>query len=104
MTLKELDKLAKDNAPMPIGLPMHEQCYYISSRGLYEQYKAKHITLETAKKEKEEVLKQYELGKYQWELFLKLPAIEEKLKQLKEDSFNTHLELEIHELLEQILK
>ena len=104
MTLKELDKLAKDNAPMPIGLPMHEQCYYISSRGLYEQYKAKHITLETAKKEKEEVLKQYEIGKYQWDLFLKLHTVEEKLKALKEDPFNTGLELEIYDLLDTLLR
>lgn len=102
--LKELDKLAKSGAPMPMGLTMHEQCYYISSRGLYEQYRQGSITLESAKKEKEEVLKQYKLGAYQWELFLKLHTVEEKLKALRHDPFNTVLEIEISEILDKLLK
>lgn len=104
MTLKELDQLAKKGAPMPEGLPMHEQCYYISSRGLYAQYQAQHLTLEDAKKEKIEILKQYELGKEQWAFFLKLYEIEDKLKALKQDPFNTVVELEVHEMLETLLK
>lgn len=104
MTIKELDKLAKDNAPMPKGLPMHEQCYYISSRGLYEQYQQASISLEVAKKEKEEVIKQYQLAKNQWELFLSFHDIAERLKILKKDPFNTAIELEISEILEKILK
>ena len=104
LTQKELDKLAKDNAPMPSGLPMHAQCYYISSRGLYEQYRDGKISLEVAKKEKEEVLKQYALGEQQWRFFLKLHTVEEKLKALKADPFNTVLEMEVYEILDQILK
>lgn len=104
MDIKQLDKLAKDNAPMPQGIPMHAQCYFISARGLYQQYSMKVINLETAKKEKEAIKKQYELGQAQWELFLKLPEIEDKLRSLKEDPFNTALELEIHDLLQGFLK
>lgn len=104
MNIKQLDKLAKEKAPMPKGLAMHEQCYYIASRGLYEQYASKIITLEQAKKEKNEVIKQYQLGKYQWELFVGLHEIEAKLGQLKKDGFNTGLELEVLELVENLLK
>ena len=89
---------------MPSGLPMHEQCYYIASRGLYEQYANQTITLEKAKKEKKEVIKQYEEGKYQWELFMGMHEIEEKLSQLKKDGFNSVLEFEILELLEKLLR
>ena len=104
MNIKQLDKLAKEKAPMPSGLPMHKQCYYIASRGLYEQYENQTITLAEAKKEKEEVIKQYEEGKYQWELFMGMHEIEAKLSQLKKDGFNSALEFEILELLEKLLR
>lgn len=104
MEIKQLDKLAKEKAPMPSGLPMHEQCYYIASRGLYAQYDQKVITLEQAKREKKEVIKQFNVGKGQWQLFLGLHEIVDKLKALHEEGFNTALELEILELVEQMLK
>lgn len=104
MNIKQLDKLAREKAPMPDGLPMHEQCYYIASRGLYEQYANQTITLAEAKKEKKEVIKQYEAGKYQWELFIGMHEIEEKLCKLKEEGFDSVLEFEILELLEKLLK
>lgn len=104
MNIKRLDKLAKEKAPMPSRLAMHEQCYYIASRGLYEQYASGLISLDTAKKEKEEVIKQYDLGRYQWELFMGLHDIEAKLRQLKKEGFNTALEMEILEQLEELLK
>lgn len=104
MNIKQLDKLAKEKAPMPNGLALHEQCYYIASRGLYEQYANKVITLEEAKREKEEVIKQYEIGQYQWQLFMGMHDIEAKLSGLKQDPFNTSLEIEILELVEKLLK
>lgn len=104
MNIRQLDKLAKEKAPMPNGLALHEQCYYIASRGLYNQYAEKLITLEEAKREKEEVIKQYEIGQYQWELFMGIHEIEAKLSGLKKDPFNTGLEIEIQELLEKLLK
>ena len=104
MEIKQLDKLAKEKAPMPNGLPMHEQCYYIASRGLYDQYEKKIITLEEAKKEKQEVIKTYELGKDQWQLFLGMQEIAEKLKKLREDQFNTGIEFEVLELIDRFLK
>lgn len=104
MDVKQLDKLAKEKAPMPNGLPMHEQCYYIASRGLYEQYDRKVITLEEAKREKKEVLRSYENGKAQWELFIGMHEIADKLKQLKAEAFDTALELEILELIDRFLK
>lgn len=104
MNIRQLDKLAKERAPMPNGLPMYEQCYYIASRGLYAQYANQTITLVEAKKEKEEVIKQYEAGKYQWELFMGMHEIEQKLSQLKKEGFNSRLEFEVLDLLEKFLK
>lgn len=104
MNIKQLDKLAKEKAPMPNGLPMYKQCYYIASRGLYDQYAHQIITLEQAKQEKKEVIKQYEEGRHQWELFMGMYELEEKLSQLKKEGFNSILEFEILELLENILK
>lgn len=104
MNIKQLDKLAKERAPMPSGLPMYKQCYYIASRGLYEQYASQTITLAEAKKEKEEVIKQYEAGEYQWKLFMGMHEIEEKLSQLKKDGFNSAIEFEVLELLEKLLR
>ena len=104
MEIKQLDKLAKEKAPMPNGLPMHEQCYYIASRGLYDQYEKKIITLEEAKKEKQEVIKTYELGKDQWQLFLGMHESAEKLKKFREDQFNTGREFEVLELIDRFLK
>ena len=104
MEIKQLDKLAKEKAPMPSGLPMHEQCYYIASRGLYEQYERKVITLEEAKREKQEVIKAYQIEKGQWQLFLGLHEIAEQLKRLQKDGFNTALEMEILESIEKLLK
>ncbi|MBP3886154.1 MAG: hypothetical protein J6F30_00660 [Cellulosilyticum sp.] len=104
MEIKQLDKLAKEKAPMPSGLPMYAQCYYIASRGLYEQYEKKIISLEQAKKEKQEVIAAYELGKDQWQLFVGVHEVADKLKQLQQDGFNTALELEVLELIEKLLK
>lgn len=104
MEIKQLDKLAKEKAPMPSGLPMHEQCYYIASRGLYEQYEKQIISLEEAKREKQEVINAYQLGKDQWQLFVGMHEVADKLKQLKQDGFNTALEIEVLELIEKILK
>lgn len=103
MEIKELDRLAKENAPMPSGLAPHEQCYYISSRGLYQQYAAKAISLSQAKLEKKQVIEQYQSSEQQWQLFVGLFELQNKLKQLKEEEFNSVLEFEILEEINKIL-
>lgn len=103
MDIKELDRLAKENKPMPERLRMYEQCYYIASRGLYQQYAAKQITLEQAKLEKQSVVRQYNEGKAQWELFINLYEIQDKLQQLIQSGFDTALEIEVTELIEKTL-
>ncbi len=103
MDIKELDRLAKSNGIMPDGLAMYEQCYYIAARGLYRQYDAGYITLEQAKVEKAEVVKQYQEGKKQWEFFWGLYEVQDKLHALKEQGFNTALEIETLELIEKLL-
>lgn len=104
MNLKELDRLAKEKTPMPAKLTMYEQAYYIASRGLYEQYNSGLITLEDAKKEKQQVITLYHEGMAQWQLFKGLFEIEDKLKKLKEEGFDSALEIEILELIEVLLK
>lgn len=104
MDIKELDRLAKENKPMPERLAMYEQCYYIASRGLYRQYDAGHITLEQAKQEKHQVVAQYQEGRRQWELFINLYEIQDKLQTLRKQGFNTALEIELLELIDKTLE
>nr|WP_302600322.1 hypothetical protein [uncultured Cellulosilyticum sp.] len=100
MDIKELDRKAKINEPLPRCLAGYEQAYYLASRSLYKQYEDKLISLEQARYEKEKILEQYHDGRKQYELFMSLFEIEDKLKKLKEQGFNTVLEWEILELLE----
>lgn len=103
MNIRELDQLAKHNEPMPRSLAMHEQAYYITTRGLYQQYATGSIKLAQAKEEKAQAIKLYEEGKMQHELFMGLFEIEDKLRELKKDGFNTALEIEVLELLDKYL-
>ncbi|MHC1747082.1 MAG: hypothetical protein AB9856_01670 [Cellulosilyticaceae bacterium] len=101
---KELDKLAKENAPMPEGLPLFKQAYYIASRGLYQQYAKREITLAQARLEKKELIKCYEASELEWEHMIQLHDLWYQLKQLKEEGFNSVLEFEIMEKIETILR
>ena len=95
--------MAGNNQPMTKCLAAYEQAYFISARGLYQQYVAGVITLDQARQEKNEVLEQYEKGKKAWEYFTELHELQVKLKQLKEQGFNSVLELEILESLNKLL-
>ncbi|MBU3810941.1 MAG: hypothetical protein H9893_04730 [Candidatus Niameybacter stercoravium] len=103
MNLKELDKIAKQELEMPSSLNIYEQAYYIASRGLYQQYAKGEITLAQARAEKEQVIKAYEEGQSEMEYFMQLHQVWDKLKQLKEEGFDTVLEMEILEVLDRIL-
>lgn len=103
MDIKELDRKAKINEPLPRCLAGYEQAYYLASRTLYKQYEAKLITLDQARREKELIIEQYQEGKKEHELFTSLFEIEDKLKKLKEQGFNTVLEWEILKILEEKL-
>lgn len=100
---KKLDRLAKENAPMPAGLPSYKQCYYIASRGLYQQYAKGEISLAQARLEKKEVLKAYEEGQLEWNYFLKLHEVLERLQELQKEGFNSVLEFEILRLIDTLL-
>lgn len=101
---KELDKLARENAPLPMGLPAYKQCYYIGARSLYQQYEKGDITLERARQEKQELLRTYKEGEWEWNYFLKLHELKNHFQQLYEDGFNSVLEYEIMEMIEELLK
>ncbi|MGL5676289.1 MAG: hypothetical protein ACRDDX_07735 [Cellulosilyticaceae bacterium] len=102
MDIKELDRQAKQGFTMPSGLRGYEQAYYIAARGLYQQYAKGELTLEDARKEKEQVLGMYKQGEEEWAYLMRLHHIDAKLKVLKEEGFNTILEMEILALLEHL--
>lgn len=102
MDIKELDRLAKLNEPLPKNLPFYEEAYFITSRSLYRQYDKKEITLEQAKAEKQRVVEAYKENKEMYNFLFSLHAVEAKLLQLKEQGFNTALELEILEIIEKL--
>jgi hypothetical protein len=101
--LKFLDKKASGVEEMPNGLNPIEQAYYLSARSIYREFKEGKISIEQARTEKEDVLKQYVEGMKAWELFVALHSVKEKLRELQVVGFNTVLEYEIMDEIEEIL-
>lgn len=95
MEIRELDKLAKNGGQMPQGLAAYEQAYYQASRYLYQQFFDDKLNLLECRQEKQKIIEAYNLGKAQYEFFISLTNIEDKLKSLKEQGFNTVLEWEL---------
>ena len=104
MTLKELDRLAKLNEPMPKLLEYYEENYYISSRYLYRQFELNKITVEQARIEKDKIVKSYNDNKEMYEYVLSLYSIRNSLMQLKEQGFNSILEWEVLDTINKALK
>ena len=95
MDIRELDKLAKNGVQMPPYLAAYEQAYYQASRYLYQQFFDDKLNLLECRQEKQKIIEAYNFGKGQYEFFIGLTNIEERLKKLKEQGFNTVLEWEI---------
>lgn len=104
MDMKQLDKLAKAGQDLPQGLASYKQNYYIASRGLYKQYERGEIDLTRTRQEKAELIEAYKEGEWEWEYFLKLHEIMDKLQQLAKEGFNSVVEFEVLELIEALLK
>lgn len=102
MELKELDKLAKLNEPLPTTLMFHETSYYLSARCLYRQYDKGELTLEQARVEKEKVIEQFHENKEMYEFLIEAHQIRVKFVELREQGFNSVLEWEILEALEKL--
>ena len=99
MDIKELDQLAKNNEPMPHCLAAYEQAYYQASRYLYQQFFEGKLDLMQCRDEKQKIIEQYNLGKGSWEYFMSLTVLQDKLKKLQEQGFDSVLEWEILELI-----
>lgn len=104
MDIKELDIKAKENEVISYALPNYQMAYYQASRYLYKAYEIGYLTLEECKKEKAEIIKRYEEDKVLYDLFLKLIPIQKKLEKLKAQGFNTILEWEILEDINEFLE
>lgn len=104
MDLKTLDKMAKQNKVMPGGLEGYEQAYYIAARSLYRQYEKGDLSLEQARQEKDQVVEKYKEGQWQWQYFMKLHELLDQLKALKASGFDTVLEFEIMEKIDELLR
>lgn len=102
--LKELDGKAKKNEIMPYVIPGYKMMYYQASRYLYRMYDMKKMSLEDCKKEKAEIIRQCKDEKMLYELFLRLIPLKEKLTRLKEEGFNSVLEWEILEDINEFLE
>ena len=59
MTLKELEQLAGQRAPMPAGLNAAEQLAFLSMRNLYIQHALEMLDVEQAKTEKTKIIHEY---------------------------------------------
>lgn len=96
--------MAKSGKELPQGLASYKQSYCITPRGIYKQYETGEIDLTKARLEKAELMKAYKEGEWEWEYFLKLHQILDKLQQLAKEGFNSVIEFEILELIEKLLK
>ena len=95
--------MAKNGEPMPLPMPAYEQAYYQASRYLYLQFLDGKLSIEQCRKEKQQIIESYNFGKAQWDFFIGLTNIEDKLKRLKEQGFNTVLEWEVLEEISKLL-
>lgn len=102
--MKQLDVMARANDGMPTRLMWYETVYYQASRYLYRQYDAKTITVEQARKEKDIITKQYEENKLEYEFLIRLHNVEDMLKRLNDQGFNTAIEQEILEEISRVLQ
>ena len=59
MTMEELEQRAAQGQAMPDGLDAPQRALYISLRGLYYQYRMNIIDKEQAKKEKAQIVQDY---------------------------------------------
>lgn len=103
MDIRDLDKLAKNGGQMPQCLAPYEQAYYQASRYLYQQFFDDKLNLLECRQEKQKIVEAYNLGKAQFEFFIGLTNIEDKLKRLKEQGFNSVLEWEILDEINRLL-
>lgn len=62
MSLQNLEKLASTNSEMPNNLNAAEQLFYLSLRCLYNTYAAGKISKDTARREKSEIYKTYDIN------------------------------------------
>lgn len=104
MDMKQLDRMAKVGETMPQGLTSYKQSYYIAARGLYKQYERGEIDLSKARSEKAELIEAYKEGEEEWNYFLKLHEIMDKLQQLAKEGFNSVVEFEVLEIVEKLLR
>ena len=88
MTEKEIEALAKKNAPLPEGATLAERLFYRNLRLLYREYREGTVDKVQAKREKGELVKQFgkeklweDCGQEQyerWRGFLRLASEAEK--------------------------
>ena len=87
--------MAKNGGEMPPTLQGFEQAYFQASRHLYALYFENKLSLLECRQEKQKIIEQYNFGLAQWNFFISMTALEDKLKRLQEQGFNTVLEWEI---------
>lgn len=104
MDNKELDKIAKNNEPMPKCLEFYEQAYYQASRHLYRQHEAGTITVQQAREEKLLIIEKHAEAERMFSFMRSLYGIAEKLEKLKETGFDSVLEWEILDDFEKAIK
>lgn len=65
----ELNILAANGKPLPDGLSLPEQLYFLALRSLYTDYRRKTITVEQAKAEKNKLSESFVDNMYNYELY-----------------------------------
>lgn len=66
---EELNVLAANGKPLPDGLSLPEQLYFLALRSLYTDYRRKTITVEQAKAERSKLSEAFIDNMYNYELY-----------------------------------
>lgn len=104
LEIKQLDTIAKKGSEIPKNMTHSEYSYVLNALMLYKMYENNLMSLDDCRKEKENAIKRY-VDSREMENFLNsVYKIKDKLRELKEQGFNTVIEFEILEEIEKITR
>lgn len=93
MSVKELEKLAASGSEMPQGLNAPEQLLFLSLRHLYAVYRSGKVDKNTAKKEKTQIIKAFEINSLNEKCYEQTKEIQREFAKHSRDIHNSGCEM-----------
>ena len=93
---------AMNGEEMPDDLPSYDQTLFLNLRSLYDQYRRKLIDRETAKKEKNKLIKAWEYDKFLYELGMQWSERYKRMEALSAE-YNKNPSLEVADKIMKVI-